>query len=219
MGVRKVPLVPGEYYHIYNRGNSKQVIFKSPKDYQRFIRLLLVAKTHQSFKIEYLNRANAPDKQDEPLVSIGAFCLMPNHFHLLVTPVTEHGVSKMMQKISTSYSMYFNNKYERTGALFEGRFKAQYVGSDRYLKYLYSYIHLNPVKLMQSDWKEKGITNSESAYQYTATYQYSSLPAYIDINHSSRVILSPRQFPDYFETAAGQKAELLEWLTFNQDTI
>jgi len=214
MSTRKVPFVPHEYYHVYNRGNSKQVIYKSPDDYQRFVRLLKVANSSQPFKLEYLDRKNAQEKQVEPLVSIGAFCLMPNHFHILLTPITENGVSKLIQKISTSYSMYFNKKYERTGSLFEGKFKAQFVDSDRYLKYLYSYIHLNPVKLMQPDWREKGIANPDVAYQYASTYQYSSLPAYVSKVHASRNIISPEHFPDYFKTSADHQSELLEWLKF-----
>src|SRR3989344_979129 len=157
MTIRKVDLVEGEYYHIYNRGNSKQNIFLDKEDYFRFISLLYISNTSESFNLYDLSRSSnfsvyEIDKTDI-LVHIGAFCLMPNHFHVLITQMEENGISKFMQKLSTAYSMYFNKKYKRTGCLFEGKFKSQHVDTDEYLKYLFSYIHLNPVKLIQEDWK------------------------------------------------------------------
>ena len=80
--------------------------------------------------------------------------------------------------------MYFNRRYNRKGALFEGKFKAKWCDSDEYLKYLYSYIHLNPVKLFQSDWKEQGIQDEDKTYQYASSYKYSSLA--IDHTGASR---------------------------------
>ena len=79
----------------------------------------------------------------ETLVDIGIYCLVPNHFHLLIKEKTENGISEFVKKVATGYSMYFNKKYERTGSLFEGPFKAKRIDTDEYLKYIFSYIHLN----------------------------------------------------------------------------
>src|SRR3989344_7999827 len=123
MSIRKVSFVPGEYYHIYNRGNSKQKIFHNKADYERFISLLYLSNSGNNFKIDYIGKHNIYiTDRGSRLVSIGAYCLMPNHFHILITPLVEGGVSKFMQKMTTAYSMYYNQKYRRTGGLFEGKF-------------------------------------------------------------------------------------------------
>jgi putative transposase len=137
---------------------------------------------------------------------------MPNHFHILITEKREGGISKFMQKLSTSYSMYYNKKYERTGSLFEGKFKSQHVEEDKYLKYLFSYIHLNPVKLIQKDWKEKGIRNEKEAKDYLKKYSYSS---YLDFTGEKRVqnqILNIESFPKYFPNKTLFIEEIFEWL-------
>jgi len=216
MSVRKVQFVPEECYHIYNRGNSKQIIYKTPEDHRRFMRLLYVANSDQPFKIEYIDRSESLER-GEPLVSIGAYCLMPNHFHILLTPCVEGGVSKLMQKISTAYSMYFNKRHERTGALFEGKFKAQHVDSDEYLKYLYAYIHLNPVKLIDPKWKEGGIKDAAKSYDFAASFAYSSLPDYLGVVRPENAIINNKPFPEYFLSAGKVHEELFEWLNFTQN--
>ena len=145
MSTRKASFVNGEFYHIYNRGNSKQKIFLDTKDYYRFVDLLYAVNREEKFNFaDSLKGISVYEKPlGSQLVAIGAYCLMPNHFHILITPLVEEGVSKFMQKLSTAYVMYFNQKYKRVGALFEGKFKSQYAGDDRYLKYLFSYINKN----------------------------------------------------------------------------
>jgi len=138
---------------------------------------------------------------------------MPNHFHILITQITEKGISKFMQKLSTAYSMYYNKKYNRSGGLFEGKFKAQHLSTDRHLKYLFSYIHLNPVKLIQKDWREKGIKNKKEALDYLSKYSYSS---YLDFFGEDRIqnkILSIESYPKYFPNKTSFIEEILEWLT------
>lgn len=117
-----------------------------------------------------------------------------------------------MKKLGTGYSMYFNKRYQRTGVLFQGRYKSEHVDSDRYLKYLFSYIHLNPIKLIQADWKERGVHNIEQAQQYLASYQYSSLLDYQQSNREEKVIIDPLKFPQYFLDRHEVDLELLSWL-------
>src|SRR3989344_754162 len=163
MSLRKTPFVSNEYYHLYNRGNSKQKIFHDTEDYRRFITLLYTCNSENNFRMFLVENGFEKDpylwQRGKNLVSIGAYCLMPNHFHILVTEGEEGGISKFMQKLSTAYVMYYNQKYERTGGLFEGKFKSEHLDKDTYLKYIFSYIHLIPIKLLQKDWREVGIKN------------------------------------------------------------
>lgn len=219
MSTRKMSLSPGEYYHIYNRGNSKQKIFFSKKDYDRFMALLYVANTSDSFNFYNLQKSGHifSHKIENQLVSIGAYCLMPNHFHILITPLSEDGLSKFMQKLSTAYSMYFNDAYKRTGGLFEGKFKSQHVSSDKQLKYNFSYIHLNPVKLIDNQWRENGIKNLKGAIEYLKSYKYSSFLDYLQDNRKEKVIITPSAFPKYFSSKLVFQKEIFEWLTYHED--
>jgi putative transposase len=218
VSTRKIAFVPGEYYHVYNRGVDKRVIFNDRFDYERFMQLLYLCNSHRSLNIRDIqNSKNSffTFNRDETLVSIGAYCLMPNHFHLLITPKNERDLSTFMNKVCTSYSMYFNGKQDRTGVLFQGKFKAEWADSDEYLKYLISYIHLNPVKLLQSDWKEKGIKNPTMAVEYLKSYTYSSFAEYEGRSRIEESILNREVFPNYFNVTADFQREILEWINYN----
>ncbi len=119
-----------------------------------------------------------------------------------------------MQKLSTSYTMYFNTRYERDGALFQGRFKAQDANDDRYLKYLIAYIHLNPVKLIEPKWKEFGVKNVRNVHVFLDKYPYSSYLDYCGIERPERYIIETNVLPDYFETAASFRSNMLEWIGY-----
>jgi putative transposase len=136
-----------------------------------------------------------------PLVAIGAYCLMPNHFHILIREIAKDGISQFMRKLSTAYAMYFNKKYDRSGTLFQGRFKSSRVTNDNYLKYLFAYIHLNPVKLINPDWKKTGIQDIEQARDYLGNYHYSSYFDFIGKERHEKVILNRDSeiFPQYFD--------------------
>jgi len=219
MSIREANLVDGEYYHIYNRGNSKQKIFHDNEDYSRFVSLLYACNSTNSFRIFTLAKNESPYdfERGKKIVSIGAYCLMPNHFHILITPTEEKGVSKFMQKLGTAYSMYYNKKYKRTGGLFEGKFKSQHLGNDRYLKYLFSYIHLNPIKLIQKNWKEIGIKNKKEALEYLQNYKYSSYLDYLDIKRIQNKILNTENFPEYFPNNKSFQKEIFEWLSYKEN--
>lgn len=217
MSTRAHPLAPDCFYHLYNRGTDKRTIFHSPSDYQRFLELLYLCNSDMSINVRDIHKTYDSVFQFErasALVHVGAFCLMPNHFHMLIKVDVNEGASHFMGKLSTGYSMYFNKKYERSGALFQGSFKSELVDNDKYLKYLYSYIHLNPVKLLQPDWKERGIDQQERAYKYAAEYEYSSLPDYSGSTRPEGKILYPEAFPDYFKDAASHRDELISWLNY-----
>ncbi len=219
MSIRKVDLVSGENYHIYNRGNSKQKIFLDKEDYLRFLGLLYACNQKDYLKVGNLNKGQTlfDIEREEPLVSIGAYCLIPNHFHLLVTQFEDDNISNFMQKLSTAYSMYFNKKYKRTGSLFEGKFKSQHINRDQYLKYIFSYIHLNPIKLIQKDWKENGIKNKNGTIKYLNKYAYSSYLDYLGVNRIENKILDVESFPRYFPKKEFFESEIFEWLNYKTD--
>mgnify|MGYP001090052591 FL=1 len=214
MSTRKSTFVPDEFYHIYNRGNSRQTIFVTKADYERFVALLFIANGTKAVDFREINNELLYEfDRGEQQVAIGAYCLMPNHFHILATPLTENGMVTFMRKLSTGYSMYFNKKHHRTGSLFEGKFKSEYVDSDNYLKYLFSYIHLNPVKLIQSDWQQAGIKNGAETLEYLRQYRYSS---YADngLSRPESNILNRETFPEYFLDKKEYDTEMNEWLSY-----
>jgi len=221
MSIRKISFVEGEYYHLYNRGNNKRTIFHDKKDYEYFLSLLFIANSKESFNTVRLMRKKDMNIFDleikSKLVSIGAFVLMPNHFHILITQKEKEGISKFMQKISTAYVMYYNKKYNQTGSLFEGKFKSQYLDTDIYLKYIYSYIHLNPVKLIDKFWKEKGIKNKIKTLEFLKDYKYSSFIDYTNnfIRKESN-ILNIKDFPNYFPSKNNFYKEILGWLKYER---
>ena len=117
---------------------------------------------------------------------------MPNHFHLLLTPLVNGGISKFMLKLQTGYSMYFNKKTDRVGTLFQGVFKSQHIDEDVYLKYIYAYIHLNPAKLKKSKWKTQPKSFLTQLKKFIAEYPYSSLQEYLSKNYK---IINAKPFP------------------------
>ena len=199
MSVRNISFASGEYYHLYNRGNSKQPIFLDVQDYHYFLKLLFVANSQKS--LSHFSRIAYPYLYERGglLVDIGAYCLMPNHFHLLVKMREGTTISAFMHRMGTSYSMYFNKKYKRTGGLFEAKYKATHVTDDEYFQYLFAYIHLNPAKLIDSSWKEKMSVAPEELYDYVENYEYSSYQDYL-FSHSrpQSVILNKEEFPFVF---------------------
>ena len=209
--LRKDPFVTGEYYHIYNRGIDKRIIFKSKKDYERFIMLLYLANSDDSFRLDnILNKQYKTFSEvlvldkDEPLVSIGAWCLMTNHFHLLIRQEVDGGVTKFMRKLGVGYSMFFNIKYQRKGALFGGLFKSKLIGvDDNYMRQLFGYIHINPLEIEFPEWKDKINKSSVNINmkKFLESYQYSSYLDYIGEDRIEKNIINPKNFPDYFQNS------------------
>lgn len=217
---RKFTFSVGEFYHAYNRGNNKSNIFKDNKDRSRFVKLLYVCnstkpvvfKTIQGLPLDEIDRG-------ETLVDIGAYCLMSNHFHLLLKEKVENGISVFMGKLMTAYSMYFNKKYEKTGRLFENTFKAVHITRDEHLKYLFSYIHLNPIEIIEPGWRDVGIIDTEKTKNYLLTYVYSSYAEYFGIHRPEKIILQQDSFPEYFLNYRDFDQFINEWLTFPRTTL
>src|SRR3989344_7333645 len=179
--VTRAQCATGEWYHCYNRGTDKRVVFTDPNDYQRFVTLLYTSNGTKAVRISDSFRPNLSSflekdiDRGEPLVEIGAYTLMPNHPHLVLKQVKESGIARFMQKVFTGYTMYFNLRHARTGALFAGTYKYRHVANDDYLKRLIPYVLLNPVELFESRWKE-GVADLPSIEKALLAYKYSSLP-------------------------------------------
>ena len=206
----------GGYYHLYGRGVEKRNIFLDKSDYERFIKILFFCNGRKSTVIRDLPRGltfvDYLDKRGETLIDIGAYCLMPNHFHLLVREKTEKGISLFMQKLMTAYAMYFNDKYKRRGRLFESSYKSTHADNDEYLKYLFAYIHLNPVKLIDPNWKENGVKNKTETKKYLVEYRFSSFIDYASEGRDAGLLLNQGEFPDYFPTKNAFTESIFEWI-------
>ena len=214
MATRYYSFAPDEYYHVYNRGNSKQIIFRSEQDYERFKKVLYIANTSESFKLRNFEEIDVFEvKREDVFVHIGVYCLMPNHFHLLLTPAQEEGIPKFMLRLATSYALYFNKKYNRVGALYEGPYRARYADSDQYLKYLFAYIHLNPFR---GDNERVQPFFDEQRF---LEYAHSSLPDYLGVERKEKKILTPSKFPQYFDSVDAHRRELFEWLDFDENLM
>lgn len=215
--MRRITFAEGEFYHIYNRGVDKRVVFMSRDEYRRFMAYLFLLndvgnrRTDNFLRKDWTPDLSSRDDTRVPLVAIGAFCLMPNHFHLYMTPVQDGGVSKFMQRLQTAYTMYFNEKYNRSGALFQGTFKAKHVDRDGYARYLFSYIHLNSAKIKDPSWRERGPKDFKTLRQYVASYPYSSLSTYISGKHT---ITNPSKFPEHLSRMTDVDEHIDTWLQY-----
>lgn len=205
----------GEYYHIYNRGTEKRDIFLRDNDYQRFLSLLYLCNSDNpaDLKIQGSTLEEAcAILRGEQYVDLCAYVLMPNHFHLIIRGVQDNGISKFMQKLSTGYTMYFNTRQERTGSLFQGRFKARHVNRDSQLSYLIAYVHLNPIKLVFRDWQESGIPDKNRAEEFLKNYRWSSYHDYRGTDRLEKILLNKSALPEYFKSPREFNEFLNEWI-------
>lgn len=181
-------IITGEIFHILNRGVDKRNIFLDNQDYFRFVHNLFEFNDinpalnlgyflNQKQSIDLRNRYNKGPRNF--IVEILAFCLMPNHFHLLVRQKEGGGITKFMRKLSVGYANYFNQRYERTGTLFQGRYKAVLAGQENYFTHLPYYIHLNPLDLIEPEWRMGKIKNYEKATEFLNSYRWSSHLDYV----------------------------------------
>lgn len=213
---RKFQFSTGEFYHIYSRGVDKRDIFLEEKDKERFTKLLFVCNGSKPVIFKTIQRRSLDEiDKGETIVDIGAYCLMRNHFHLLIREKQDQGISTFLSKLLTAYSKYFNIKYGRTGALFESNFKAVHADNDEYLKYLFAYIHLNPIKIIEPDWRENGISDEKQTRDFLGEYKYSSYLDYIKLkDRPESAILEKSAFPEYFEHPSDFEGFIADWLNY-----
>jgi len=126
----------------------------------------------------------------------------------------EDGITQFMQKLGTGYSMYFNRKYERTGSLFEGKFKAKHANTDEYLKYLFSYIHINPLVIKEEDIEVSIHQDIKNNFGYLSAYKYSSLTDYTGTTRPENSIVETEMYNNYMPSHKNIYRELCDWLEF-----
>ena len=178
--MRKQKLVSNNIYHVFNRGVEKRQTFMDETDYLRFINNLAIFNDAKAvFNSKHRIKEIKSTDSRKLLVDILAFCLMPNHFHLLLRQREENGISKFMNKIGVGYTNYFNLKYERVGPLFQGAFRSVLIDDESQFLYIPYYIHLNPLDLKISNWKENGINKLKVAIEFLNSYKWSSHRDYI----------------------------------------
>lgn len=220
MPIFRPKLTTGEIYHIFNRGVEKRKIFSNQKDYFRFIHDLWEfndknAAINTTFYLDpshyretfLIVKGDKPERKPRDLlVEILCFALMPNHFHFLLRQLVDGGISLFMKKLG-GYSLYFNQKHNRTGHLLQGRFKAVHIETDAQLMAVTNYIHLNRLELIEPKWKEK-ISNSKKARRFLESDRFSSYLDYIgEKNFPSvtkreflaEIIGEPKQFKKFTE--------------------
>lgn len=185
--MRNIKIAPGEHYHIYNRAVNKQVIFHEVSDYARFLFLILYFQSPASFpKIgravgNYVKRlafdiVNEKEVIRHRTVELVAFCIMPNHFHLIVKEKEEGGIAAYMHRVMTAYAKYYCAKYGKSGHVFQGTYKAILIVDDRQLLYLSAYIHRNPRNI--SKWIDK-----------ENQYRWSSYQDFVEVNRWGEILL------------------------------
>lgn len=198
MPYRKQQFANGEIYHIVSRGIDDNLIFKDINDYYRGIFSVYEFNTINSITIQRRREARIRFKKTrggpsstansivedarDRLVDIMAFCFMPNHIHLLLRQLKDNGITRFMSKVGTGYAGYFNRKYKRKGYVFQNRFKDIHVKDDNQLKVVFTYIHTNPISLIEPNFKEQGIKNhsTEEVMKFLENYKWSSYQDYID---------------------------------------
>ncbi len=174
--MRNIKIAPGEYYHIFNRGMHKQVLFHDKTDWVRFLFLILYFQSPVVFQNisrvvkEYVKHSVFNIESDvlkklttNRYTELTSFSIMPNHFHLIIKELGEGGIARYMQRVLNSYTKYYNTKYQKSGHLFQGPYKAVHVENNNQLLHLSAYIHRNPREIA-------GWLNKEDKYEWS-TYQ------------------------------------------------
>jgi len=218
--MKKPQFATDAFYHIYNRGVEKRRVFLDKDDHFRFVHDLFEFNDEGSANNLYYYRLPSlksyevqPHKisKRKLLVEIIAFCLMPNHFHLFLRQNADNGIIRFMQKLGTGYTMFFNQKYQRVGGLFQGRFKAVLVEKESHFLYLPHYIHLNPLDIYMPSWRNKKIGNPQRALKFLESYRWSS---YLDHAGKKNLpsVISSNLFKKLFGTPKEYRESLLEWI-------
>lgn len=206
--MRREPFAIGNYVHIYNRGNRKTEIVRAAADKWRFLQTLrffndsyssqnilrkvieikspLVSDTDRLNSFESVFEMGWPPNwpEKDPLVKILSYCLMPNHFHLLLKEIRKGGISKFMQKLGIGYTNYFNLKYQEVGKVFQGGYKAKLVNEEMYLKYLYIYIQVINVLELFPGGPKTALKNFKNAMKFVDHYPFSSHLDYAGLRRS-----------------------------------
>ncbi len=226
---QKPQFVNNEFYHIYNRGVEKRDIFQERIDYIRFINDMyefndanFVAGSNIRFSCRRPKGATekeidltfVKEKNRKPrklLIDILAFCLMPNHFHLILRQRIDGGIIKFMHKIGSGYASCFNLKNKRVGPLFQGPFKAKHINKQNYFDYLLFYLHFNPLDLLSEDWRGGEEKDYKKYKDFLQEYRWSSHLDYL--GHKNFPSITSRDFYlDLLKGEEGYRDQIEGWM-------
>lgn len=231
--MRKEPFSVGDFVHVFNRGNRKQEIVRDEKDKLYFLQALyyfndshsipnIFQRLNDEFRSD-LNELEWPNSfpKRDPLVKIHAVVLKYNHFHLILEEIREGGVSEFMRKIGIGMTNRFNKRYEETGKLFQGSYKARRIDKDNYLQYLSVYIHVKNIFEVYVGGIENAVKNFDDAYDFAKKYQYSSLGVYEGIDSPLAKIISTDWLGEAFKNNEFKEfsKNCLEYVGFNEKTL
>lgn len=224
---QKRNFIEGQYYHITLRRVGGELMFNDYIDQHRFVSSLYEFNDNKMVNIWNRNKQKRNNKEEmlrgrppqrlgkdrDLLVEIVAFCIMPTHIHLLVTPLQENGITFFMSKLTSGYASFFKNRHEikSKGHFYQDRFHAVHVETDSQLRAVFVYIHTNPVSLIYPGWKEGAEIDAHKALDYCVNYKWSSLMDYLDIKNFPSV--TQREFMgEFIGGAKGCRKEIREWL-------
>lgn len=209
------------FYHVVNRGVDKRKIFSNNRDYYRFVHDMYefndVAPAQNTqylaMQLKEVGLRIVERKPRELLVNLPAFCLMPNHYHLLLQIDNLEAMTAFMRKLNTGYTNYFNLKYDREGALFQGKFKRILIESEQQFAHIVIYIHLNPLDLFMSEWRKRALTDIEvhKCLKFLQDYRWASHLDYLGL-HNFPSVTQRDYFLEYFGGAEGYQDALIGWL-------
>jgi|SRR3989344_1359144 len=211
-----------EFYHVLNRGVDKRNIFLNDKDHLRFVHdLFEFNDTANAVAVNYYAQSTdvgrpKVGRKRELLVYLHCFCLMPNHYHLLLSPARDNGIPLFMKKLNGGYAKYFNEKYKRIGALFQGKYKSVSIQRDAHFLHIPFYIHFNPLDLIMPEWRQNKLKNIKKAEQYLESYRWSSHSDYLGHKNFSSVT-QRNSLSKFFENKQEYKNKTREMLRFFND--
>jgi len=171
-----------EFVHVVNRGVEKRNVFLEEGDYIRFIHDMYVFNDVRSAP-NYAVKERSSERKRDLLVRIHSFCLMPNHYHMLLSEAVDGGISFFMRKLNMGYAKYFNEKYERSGVLWQGVFRRSPVSRDAHFLFVPFYIHLNPLDLSFPEWRSGKVRDPKKALKALRSYRWSSHLDYLGENN------------------------------------
>ena len=198
-----------EFWHLIGRGVDKRDIVLDDKDRVRFIHDLYVFNDiHSTPNFVVKSRHKEQPKRDV-LVDIHSFCVMNNHYHLLVSERVEKGISFFMKKLNMGYAKYFNERYDRSGALWQGKYKKVLIERDAHFLYIPFYIHLNPLDYTHPKWRKGEVKNTDEALKSLLEYRWSShldylgvrnFPSLLQMNVFNSILGSRKKYEDAIAT-------------------
>lgn len=199
----------GGIYHVYNRGVDKRTIFADAGDYGRFIDGMVAFNEVGRRAEQSISRASRPKASERPYVHVICYCLMPNHFHLMLEQAESNGISEFMMRLGNGYTKYFNKRHDRVGRLLESAYKIRRVETTDQQSHLTRYIHLNPLDLAGMSRKRKRVEWSR-AEAFLNRYPWSSFRHYAGIEMQDFVRMQTGL--KHVGTQADYKRFLAEWV-------